>query len=191
MLITGGARSGKSRYAQDLAAQLSPSGSVLYIATAKVWDEEMAVRVRKHQESRPSSWDTYEGYQNIGDWIREFGQSYETILLDCITMLLSGKLFDEIEEQDPDTLTKEQQKSLEEMAIKEAKSLADGIRRASCNVVVVTNEVGLGIVPDHLLGRLFRDMAGRANQILAASLPQVTMMVSGIPVAIKDEEDMT
>ena len=188
MLITGGARSGKSRYAQDLAARLSPSGSVLYIATAQVWDEEMAVRVRKHQESRPASWDTYEGYQNIGEWIREFGQSYETILLDCVTMLLSGRLFDEIGDQDPDTLTKDQQRRLEEMAMKEARSLADGIQKASCHVIVVTNEVGLGIVPDHLLGRLFRDMAGRANQILASALPQVTMMVSGIPVTVKNEE---
>lgn len=185
MLVTGGARSGKSRYAQELAKELSPEGRVLYVATAKVWDEEMAVRVRKHQESRPASWDTYEGYQDLGAVIAARGEQYETILVDCLTMLLNGRLFDEIGMQDPDTLTKQQKKELEEMAVKEAQALADGIQKAHCHVILVTNEVGMGIVPDTVLGRLFRDMAGRANQILAGALSDVTLMVSGIPVYVK------
>ncbi len=185
MLVTGGARSGKSRYAQELAKELSPEGRVLYVATAKVWDEEMAVRVRKHQESRPASCDTYEGYQDLGAVIAARGEQYETILVDCLTMLLNGRLFDEIGMQDPDTLTKQQKKELEEMAVKEAQALADGIQKAHCHVIVVTNEVGMGIVPDTVLGRLFRDMAGRANQILAGALSDVTLMVSGIPVYVK------
>ena len=108
MLITGGTRSGKSRFGQETAAKISPQGRVLYIATARVWDEEMAVRVKKHQDSRPASWDTYEGYQDLGTRLIQWGQQYETVLIDCVTMLLTNGIFDRIGDQDPDTLTKEQ-----------------------------------------------------------------------------------
>ena len=100
-------------------------------------------------------------------------------------MLLTNCLFDRIGDQDPDTLTKQQQKELETMAVQVADELADGIVKADCHVIVVTNEIGMGVVPDHLLGRLFRDMQGRANQTLARKLPQVTLMVCGMPVTVK------
>ena len=189
MLITGGVRSGKSRLAQELAAKLSPEGRVLYVATAKVLDEEMKVRVKKHQDSRPASWDTFEGYTDLRSKLPLWGKSYETVLIDCLTMLLTNRLFDEIGMQDPDTLTKEQIKQLENMAAKEAENLAEGILASDANVLLVTNEIGMGVVPDHLLGRVFRDMAGKANQILAARLPQVTFMVSGIPLTVKGEKE--
>ena len=189
MLITGGVRSGKSRLAQELAAKLSPEGRVLYVATAKVLDEEMMVRVKKHQDSRPASWDTFEGYTDLRSKLPLWGKSYETVLIDCLTMLLTNRLFDEIGMQDPDTLTKEQIRQLENMAEKEAENLAEGILASDANVLLVTNEIGMGVVPDHLLGRVFRDMAGKANQILAARLPQVTFMVSGIPLTVKGEKE--
>ena len=108
ILVTGGARSGKSGFAQDLAYRMSSEGRVLYIATAKVFDWEMEQRVKKHRESRPATWDTYEGYQNLADVIRQKSKAYDVILLDCVTVMLTNLLFDHIGEQDPDTLQKSQ-----------------------------------------------------------------------------------
>ena len=187
MLITGGARSGKSRLGQETAARISPEGKVLYVATARVWDEEMAVRVKKHQESRPSSWDTYEGYLDLGDKLVAWSGQYETVLIDCVTMLLTNGIFDKIGSQDPDTLSKEQVAQLEKEAEKAIRSLISGIEQTECNVILITNELGSGVVPEHLLGRVFRDMAGKANQMLAAAMPQVCLMVCGLPLMVKGE----
>ena len=187
MLITGGTRSGKSRFGQETAARISPEGHVLYVATARVWDEEMAVRVKKHQESRPSSWDTFEGYQDLGNKLVEWGGQYETVLIDCVTMLLTNGIFDKIGAQDPDTLSKEQVRELEKEAEETICNLIRGIEQTECNVLLITNELGSGVVPEHLLGRVFRDMAGRANQMLAAAMPQVCLMVCGLPLMVKGE----
>lgn len=185
VLVTGGVRSGKSRYAQELAASVSPGGHVLYIATAKVFDWEMEQRVKKHRASRPSTWDTYEGHVNLGDVIEERSKTYETILLDCVTVMLTNLLFDRIGDQDPDTLRKEQVRELEAMASEQAELLAQGVDHAACNVILVTNELGMGVVPERLLGRVFRDMAGVMNQRLAAQLPETVFMVSGLPLYLK------
>ena len=187
MLITGGTRSGKSRYGQETAARISPEGRVLYVATARVWDEEMAVRVKKHQESRPSSWDTFEGYQDLGNKLITWSGQYETVLIDCVTMLLTNGIFDKIGAQDPDTLSKEQVSQLEKEAEETIRGLMCGIEQTECNVLLITNELGSGVVPEHLLGRVFRDMAGRANQMLAAAMPQVCLMVCGLPLMVKGE----
>ena len=188
MLITGGTRSGKSRFGQETAAKISPQGRVLYVATARVWDEEMAVRVKKHQDSRPASWDTYEGYLDLGTHLIQWGQQYETVLIDCVTMLLTNGIFDRIGDQDPDTLTKEQVAELEEEAAATIQELIRGIQETACNVVLITNELGSGVVPEHLLGRVFRDMAGRANQMLAQAMPQVCLMVCGLPLMVKGDQ---
>ena len=186
ILVTGGARSGKSAFAEQLARE--SCGSVAYIATAEVWDEEMAVRVKKHQDSRPASWDTYEGYQDLGTRLIQWGQQYETVLIDCVTMLLTNGIFDRIGAQDPDTLTKEQVAELEEEAATTIQELIRGIQETACNVVLITNELGSGVVPEHLLGRVFRDMAGRANQMLAQAMPQVCLMVCGLPLMVKGDQ---
>ena len=179
ILVTGGARSGKSGFAQDLAYRMSSEGRVLYIATAKVFDWEMEQRVKKHRESRPATWDTYEGYQNLADVIRQKSKAYDVILLDCVTVMLTNLLFDHIGEQDPDTLQKSQTEELDRMAKEESSRLIQGIRAADCHVIAVTNEVGMGV------GRVFRDMAGRANQTLAEGMSHVVFMVSGIPLYVK------
>ncbi len=185
MLITGGARSGKSRFGQETAAHISPEGRVLYVATARVWDEEMAVRVQKHKDSRPACWDTYEGYEHLGEKLLSWSEQYETVLIDCVTMLLTNGIFDRIGSQDPDTLTKEQILMLEQDAEKTIQELIRGIEGTACNVLLITNERGSGVVPERLLGRVFREMAGRANQQLAASMPEVCLMVSGLPLMVK------
>ena len=187
MLITGGARSGKSRFGQETAAYISPEGRVLYVATARVWDEEMFARVQKHKDSRPSSWDTYEGYEHLGEKLLTWGEQYETVLIDCVTMLLTNGIFDRIGSQDPDTLTKAQIHMLEQDAEATIRELIRGIAGTTCNVLLITNELGSGVVPERLLGRVFRDMAGRANQQLAASMPEVCLMVSGLPLMVKGE----
>ena len=187
MLITGGTRSGKSRFGQETAARLSLEGKVLYVATARVWDEEMAIRVKKHQDSRPSSWDTFEGYLDLGSKLIAWSGQYETILIDCVTMLLTNGIFDKIGSQDPDTLSKEQVAQLEKEAEETIRSLIRGIEQTECNVLLITNELGSGVVPEHLLGRVFRDMAGKANQMLAAAMPQVCLMVCGLPLMVKGE----
>lgn len=187
MLITGGARSGKSRFGQDTASRISPEGRVLYVATARVWDEEMAVRVKKHQDSRPASWDTYEGYQDLGEKVIAWSEEYETVLIDCVTMLLTNGIFDKIGSQDPDTLSKAQVAELEQEAEETIRALIQGIDQTDCNVLLITNELGSGVVPEHLLGRVFRDMAGRANQMLAAAMPEVCLMVCGLPLMVKGE----
>ena len=185
ILVTGGARSGKSGFAQNLAYRMSPEGRVLYIATAKVFDWEMEQRVKKHQESRPATWDTYEGYQNLADVIRQKSKVYDVILLDCVTVMQTNLLFDHIGEQDPDTLQKAQTEELDQMAKEEARRLIQGIRAADCHVIAVTNELGMGVVPERLLGRIFRDMAGRTNQTLAEGMSNVVFMVSGLPLYVK------
>ena len=110
------------------------------------------------------------------------------MLIDCVTMLLTNGIFDRIGDQDPDTLTKEQVAELEEEAATTIQELIRGIQETACNVVLITNELGSGVVPEHLLGRVFRDMAGRANQMLAQAMPQVCLMVCGLPLMVKGDQ---
>lgn len=168
VLITGGARSGKSDFAQKLAGQ---SGStVLFVATAEPRDEEMKSRIAAHRNNRPAGWSTLEATTQLGTLIA--GHSARTILIDCVTILVANVM--EKGEQSP-----------EQSVDGEIEALIACMRQNPAHFIIVTNEVGLGLVPATPLGRQYRDLLGRANQKLAAFCDEVYFMVSGIPNRIK------
>ena len=175
-LVTGGARSGKSTFAES--KYLDKEG-VVYIATSRIWDEEMQERVNHHQESRPSQWRTYEGNYNLVDAIGD--ERY--YLLDCITVLTSNIMFDIT--KDKEYIDFELQKEVEDTVIEEIINLVNLVNSKGYDLILVTNEVGLSIVPENHVSRVFRDIQGRVNQRIAALSQQVYLVCCGIPVKIK------
>lgn len=182
ILITGGARSGKSSFAEKIMRE--QTGAVLYLATAKVFDAEMELRVEKHRQSRPANWDTIESYQGLGSIIANQGNSYQGILIDCITIMVTNLLFDLPEIQAED-FSRESMEKAEAVIMEEAVALMDSISSSDALVVMVTNELGSGIVPEYPLARVFRDIAGRVNQYLAAEADEVYLAVCGLPLRLK------
>ncbi|ALB64071.1 Adenosylcobinamide-phosphate guanylyltransferase [Cronobacter condimenti 1330] len=178
ILITGGARCGKSRHAQQLAEQ---AGShVLYIATSQVFDDEMAQRVAHHQASRPAHWRTLETW-------RDLAQAAETapepvVLIECVTTWITNILFS-LAGDEPEACW--DYAAMEAEIARHVTALIAACTRASAQVIIVTNEVGMGIVPENRLARHFRDIAGRVNQQLAQAADEVWLVVSGIGVKIK------
>ena len=182
ILVTGGARRGKSAFAEQLARE--SGGSVAYIATAEVWDEEMAHRVTLHRSRRPAGWKTYEAPREAAAVIREAGREHGVILFDCVTIYLSNMLCRETEPYDEAHLTVLVLSGVvggEMGALVEA---AQGLPKEA-EVLFVTNEVGAGIVPENRLARLYRYLAGLANQQLAAAADAVYAVLCGIPLRIK------
>ncbi|MDP4125518.1 MAG: bifunctional adenosylcobinamide kinase/adenosylcobinamide-phosphate guanylyltransferase [Bacillota bacterium] len=183
-LITGGARSGKSQFAELLAA--STKRPVIYIATAQVWDDEMARRVRKHQEQRPSTWRLIEEPQNIRETLLQLKDEDGVILLDCVTLWLSNLL---LQGQTKPTSTSELNQvkfsDLEPQIAAEVDEVARLAREIKPQVIFVTNEIGQGIVPEYPLSRAYRDVVGRCNRILAQSANEVYLVVAGFPMEIK------
>jgi len=180
ILVTGGARSGKSRYAEELVK--SAGGPVLYIATAQAFDEEMKLRIRKHRESRPQDWTTAEAYRGLGGIIS--GSAARVVLVDCVTIMVTNLLLElpAIQANDFSTASIE---AAEAAILAEVREMLAGIRRGSADVFLVTNELGSGIVPEQPLSRIFRDIAGRVNQAIAAEADQVYLVVSGLPLQLK------
>lgn len=167
IFITGGARSGKSTFAEQLLAEISPKA---YIATANIGDDEMAERVRRHRERRGEAWDTFETEKNLNILLNNVDKKYQGLLIDCTTvytsnLVLGGKSDGEI--------------------LSEMDEIAGILKGLDVFAVVVSNEVGCGIVPDNALARRFRDVLGLANQKLAAMADEVYCVVSGIPMLIK------
>jgi adenosylcobinamide kinase/adenosylcobinamide-phosphate guanylyltransferase len=169
LVVTGGTRSGKSRYAVERA---SAWGSrVLYVATCQPADDEMRERVRRHRAERPSTWTTLEPGSDILPVVHEQGPSADGILLDCLTLYVSSLLMSGFGEAD---------------VMHQVDKLCSALRRVDRPVAIVTNEVGWGVVPETPLGRLFRDAAGRANQVAARHAQEVVLMVSGLPMVVKN-----
>ncbi|NLW40060.1 MAG: bifunctional adenosylcobinamide kinase/adenosylcobinamide-phosphate guanylyltransferase [Tissierellia bacterium] len=175
-LVTGGARSGKSTFAEKL---YEDKRDVVYIATSKIWDEEMAERIKLHRKSRPSSWRTFEGYHSL---TRALGEE-KNYLLDCITLLTSNIMFDMTAGKD--YIDSNLQGEVEERIYHELYSLIKAIEKKGYNLVMVTNEVGYSLVPESHIGRVFRDIQGRINQRLASLAQEVYLVCCGIPVKIK------
>jgi len=175
ILITGGARSGKSRKAQELASKAG--GQVLFVATAEAGDDEMERRIKAHREARPKDWRTLEVTTHIGSQITKKIGKAKTVIIDCITLLVSNVLlqFDE----------KTSAAVAEKAVTAEIKELLECIKKTKANFIIVTNEVGLGIIPGDRLSRLYRDLLGKANRILAEKVDEVYLMVAGIPVCVK------
>ena len=179
MLVTGGARSGKSAYAQSLALG---SERVWYIATSRVFDKEMAARVAEHKLSRPAHWHTLEAWRDVDRLITpELGQK-DAVLLECITTLITNELYHQAGEIPEDLWDFA---ALELAVDYQIDALLAACAACPAQVIIVTNELGMGIVPENRLARHFRDIAGRVNQRLAAEAEAVWLLVSGIEVKIK------
>ena len=178
-LITGGARSGKSSFAQELALQ---SGQpVLFVATAEAGDEEMRQRIEKHRRSRPADWKTLEATTHIGNRIhQEIGET-QTVLIDCITLLVNNVFLQQCGNTD-ETINVT---CAEKAVMTEIDELMQCIDRTCASFIIVTNEVGLGLVPANKMGRLYRDLLGKVNQRLARRADEVYLVVAGIPLPIK------
>lgn len=175
-LVTGGARSGKSSFAESIYENIL---DVVYIATSKVFDKEMEDRVRLHRESRSNQWRTYEGSYDLKNAIGE----EKNYLLDCITTLASNIMFDI--SKDTEHIDNELQGQIEDRVMLELENLIDEVKIKDYNLVLVTNEVGSSIVPEHHVSRVFRDIQGKINQRIASLSDKVYLVCCGIPVKIK------
>ncbi|WP_061602902.1 bifunctional adenosylcobinamide kinase/adenosylcobinamide-phosphate guanylyltransferase [Streptococcus sanguinis] len=190
VLVTGGARSGKSAFAEE---QLADRERVCYIATGlpRGEDPEWQERIRLHQERRPASWTTQEQYAGLADWLRE--QSHPVYLLDCATLLTSNRLFDLIAQHFPDKLelteehflSRQEQSFLLQLLEEEWQELLSTIRQTNAECWIVTDEVGLGIVPETRLGRFFRDVQGKINQLIAKEASVAYLVICGLAQQLK------
>lgn len=170
ILITGGCRSGKSRYALDYANQ--HFSKKMFLATCQAPDEEMVRRVEEHKKLRGPEWLTIEEPIEIADQMKRYGNGVEVILLDCLTLWLSNLLL----KGDNDSKIME-----------ETDRLIQTLRERRTSVIIVSNEVGMGIVPVDPLSRRFRDLSGMANQRIAGEADEVIFMVSGMSIFLKGE----
>ncbi|MFH1638959.1 MAG: bifunctional adenosylcobinamide kinase/adenosylcobinamide-phosphate guanylyltransferase [Chloroflexota bacterium] len=179
ILITGGARSGKSHFAQELAQRLGEP--VLFVATALPLDEEMAERIRAHRKGRPPGWTTLEIPRHAGRQISARRDKAKVVLIDCITLLISN-IFSEHASPEDDEIPGA---IIEKECASEIDELIDCMKQSDASFIIVTNEVGEGLVPVNKIGRLYRDYLGCANQRLAREAKLVYLMVAGLPLQVK------
>lgn len=169
IFILGGARSGKSRYAIELAKSLSRK--VAYVATCTNPDQEMTERIRLHKKSRPRHWRVVEENKDISSALHKLKNKYDVVIIDCLGLLVSNLLSDELKDDE---------------IFKNVKKLVQGISNNRATIILVSNEVGSGIVPENLLARRFRDLLGLVNQMMAQKADQAILMQAGIPLEIKN-----
>jgi adenosylcobinamide kinase/adenosylcobinamide-phosphate guanylyltransferase len=167
ILILGGARSGKSSYALSLAKKHK---KVAFIATCQGLDKEMRERIRLHKKSRPKHWETFEEPRDLVKLLEKMSNSFDCIVIDCLTLLVSNLVL---------------AGNSQEQIINKVEELVCILSKNKIKTVLVSNEVGLGLVPVNKLGREFRDIAGKVNQIVASRADEVLLMVAGLPMNIK------
>jgi len=165
--ILGGARSGKSIYALSLAEKYKRAA---FIATCQPLDREMQERIRLHKKARPKNWKSFEESKDIEVLVERIGNKFECIVIDCLTLLVSNLMISGYKEKD---------------ILKKIKAILAMLRKNKARVFIVSNEVGLGLVPANKLGRDFRDIAGKVNQLTAKKADEVFFTISGIPMKIK------
>lgn len=175
ILVTGGARSGKSTFAEKYVAKYGHK--IGYIATAQICDDEMEFRVKLHQGRRPSTWDTFESPFDAHEIIKAQAGTHDMFLFDCMTIYISNILsqIENIDEFD----------RIYDLITGKIYKLIDAIKASTATVVIVTNEVGAGIVPESKLARIYRDLSGLANQLLAEASAEVFLVVAGLPVNLR------
>lgn len=166
--ILGGARSGKSAYALLLAKKCK--GKVAFIATCEPLDKEMRQRIARHKRTRPEHWQTFEEAKDVSGLLDKIGSRFDCVVIDCLTLLVSNLI-----------LSGRSQGSIES----ETKKIITRLKKIRTRAIIVSNEVGLGIVPANKLARDFRDTAGLINRVVAKDSDEVFFMVSGIPWKIK------
>ncbi|KTB48601.1 bifunctional adenosylcobinamide kinase/adenosylcobinamide-phosphate guanylyltransferase [Dehalogenimonas alkenigignens] len=181
VLLIGGARSGKSSFAEEMARQVG--GEVLFVATAEARDEEMRRRIEVHQKSRPAHWYTLEAPCRVGSCISQDGHNLSVVVLDCITLLVNNILCQHMAVHGEDV----DEKAVENDVKTEISAIIDCIHQSSATYILVTNEVGEGIIPLGASTRIYRDVLGRANQMLARAVDEVYLMVAGIPLRVKPQ----
>lgn len=182
ILCSGGARSGKSEFAERLA--LSTEGRKAYVATGQAFDEEMVDRIKKHQERRGDIWTNFEVPLYLAKEWQNISQSTDVILIDCLTMFTTNHMMAHGSIQG-----QQDANDLEETVLSELESLLNLIASSDGKTVIfVTNEIGLGIVPDNKLARYFRDIAGRVNRTVATVANKLYLTISGVTIELKSQE---
>ena len=186
VLVLGGARSGKSAFALKLAQEAG--GRVLYVATAQPGDDEMRWRIARHRRARPRSWRLLEEPLAVDAALAPLLDDTDIVLMDCLTIWVSNLLLSAL----PGGIVKgPAEAAAAERVVDEAiGALLRSYRNGTASFIVVSNEVGLGLVPEHPLGRLFRDVLGRANQRVAARADKVYLLLAGIAVDVKALETL-
>jgi len=179
ILVLGGARSGKSAFAEKKTAELSllSDGNVCYIATARAGDSEMYERIRKHRARRPSEWRTIEEPMDLCGAMGRLEPGEKVVLLDCMTLWLTNVVFDGEEEKSGE--------EREKMVMDLLGGFLDAVALSGATVVAVSGETGMGIVPSGRIGRLFRDLLGMVNQKLAEASEESYFVVAGLPQKLK------
>lgn len=182
ILCSGGARSGKSEFAEQLA--LSLKGRKAYVATGQAFDDEMKDRIKKHQLRRGKEWITFEIPLHLHKNWEQIKNVSDVILIDCLTMFTSNHVF-----AHGDINTQEDSNRIESIILEELRLLLQDINNSNDKTVIfVTNEIGLGIVPENKLARYFRDITGRVNREVASSANKMYLTISGVTIELKSQE---
>lgn len=182
ILCSGGARSGKSEFAEQLA--LSLKGRKAYVATGQAFDDEMKDRIKKHQLRRGKEWITFEIPLHLHENWEQIKNVSDVILIDCLTMFTSNHVF-----AHGDINTQEDANRIESIILKELRLLLQEINNSNNKTVIfVTNEIGLGIVPENKLARYFRDITGRVNREVASAANKMYLTISGVTIELKSQE---
>ncbi|NWJ44675.1 MAG: bifunctional adenosylcobinamide kinase/adenosylcobinamide-phosphate guanylyltransferase [Chloroflexi bacterium] len=208
-LVLGGARSGKSTFAEKLASSRASNLAVLYVATLEPYDAEMQERVERHRASRPDTWRTLEAPLNLAETVRQGYKGEKLVLLDCLTLWTTNRLMSitpldkdaagyvsqippeddlALESTTPTTpveVTSPDYFAEERAMAQELESLVAWLREQNCGLVMVSNEVGMGLVPPYPLGRAYRDALGRLNQVAANLADEAFFCIAGIPIDLK------
>lgn len=177
--ILGGARGGKSTYAEQLAKQ--HPGKVLYIATAQALDSEMENRIEKHKRQRPDTWQSLEIPLDVGRQVTAHLPEEGLVLLDCLTMLTANVVLESCGDID-----NPEEKPASEAVMKEIDQLLITVKNSACDWIIVSNEVGMGVVPPYPTGRLYRDLLGWANRKVATVADEVFLLVAGMVLPIHE-----
>ena len=193
IFVTGGAKSGKSKFSEELILKLNNGKQEnVYLATSLVFDEEMKEKIRLHKERRQNNWITVETYKNFENNLNKYFPKVENeiknnMLVDCLTNMITNIIFEE-KDVDWDNFDKKSYVQIVEKLNKNVENSVNELLNVANqfeNIVIVSNELGMGLVPNYPLGRYFREIAGKMNQVVADRADEVYFVVSGIPMKIK------
>lgn len=188
VLVLGGARSGKSEFAETLMDRI-PRARKGYIATSQILDEEMRYRVILHQKRRPASWQTFEVLHEAGPMMETVLAASDAVLFDCITMYVNNLLMDHIDHRRVETLGVTDLEHLQQVLLSDLDAIFSAVSSVDGKeIIFVSDELGMGIVPGNAMSRVYRDLVGLANQYVAARAEAVYLSVAGIIIDLKKSE---